>query len=134
MTRSDSELPTNFTTAQLRAIYECTAAGTISNPPSILPLLPQAGSGIRASFLQTIANLGDPPVTPGPCVSDRDPTNPSVGLIDNTGNRLTDPRQIAPYSVAQFQAQYYGLVAPEQGNTELRQIDNPGTPPFPASL
>jgi hypothetical protein len=104
--------------------------------PTILPPLPQPRSDTRAFFLQTIANPDDAPVTPGPCVSDRDPTSPSIGLIENSGDRLIDPRQITPYSVAQFRAQYYGVTAPVHGRTELRRINSqiPGTPPFPARL
>ena len=128
VTRRDSALPTTLTTAQLAAIYNCTAAGTIANPPTILPLLPQAGSGTRSFFLASIGVT-----TPGACVSAQDPTNPAVGLIENNGVKLTDPRMIAPYSVAQFNSQYYKAVTDVKGPAELRRVGGavPGSAAFP---
>ncbi|MDQ2790435.1 MAG: hypothetical protein M3Y73_12245 [Actinomycetota bacterium] len=137
VTRNDTLLPKNLTKAQLQAIYLCTAPGTISNPPTILPLIPQAGSGTRGFFLQALAtNPTDPPITPGSCVSSVDPTDPTKQLIENSGNRLTDPRHIAPYSVGQFNSQYFGVVTPVQGSTELRRINGqiPGSSSFPTEF
>jgi ABC-type phosphate transport system substrate-binding protein len=127
VTRRDSALPTTLSTAQLAAIYNCTAAGTISNPPTILPLLPQAGSGTRSFFLASIGVT-----TPGACVSSADPTNPANQLIENSGDRLTDPRYLVPYSVAQFNSQYYKSVADVRGVTEMRRANGtlPNTPTF----
>ncbi len=127
VTRRDSALPTNLTTAQLASIYNCTAAGTISNPPTILPLLPQSGSGTRSFFLASIGVT-----TPGSCVSSVDPTNPAAQLIENNGLRLTDTRYLAPYSVAQFNAQYYKSVSDVRGTTEMRRVNStlPNTSTF----
>lgn len=134
VTRRDSAIPANLSNTQLRAIYECTAPGTISNPPTILPLLPQSNSGTRAFFLKALG--GGTAITPGSCVSSVDPTDSTKQLIENTGNRLTDPRHIAPYSVAQFNSQYYRVVTPVQGSTELRRINSqiPGSATFPAAF
>ena len=127
-TRADSAIPPSLTTAQLKAIYECTAAGTISNPPTILPLIPQSGSGTRTFFLQSIGVT-----TLGSCVSDRDPTNTAIGLIENTGDRMTDPRHIAPYSVAQFFSQFFDVITDVTGNAEIRRVNGiiPTSPTFP---
>lgn len=120
--RRDSLIPATLTAAQLRAIYECTAPGTISNPPTILPLLPQAGSGTRTDWLRFLG-LPGAPVVPGPCVSDRDPTNPAIGLIENTGNRLTDPRQLVPMSKAQWHSQLFRIIPDVRGASELRRVN-----------
>ena len=129
VTRRDSGLPTNLTTAQLAAIYTCTTPGTTSNPPTILPLLPaDSRYGTRAFFLASIGVA-----TPGGCVSTVDPTFMTQQLAVNNGGKLTDPRMLVPYSLAQFTAQYYKSVSDVRGSTEMRRIGGkrPGTATFP---
>lgn len=122
-TRSDSTISRNLTRDQLRQIYDCAL------PPAaqanFRPLLPQFGSGTRTFFLQSLgfaesANF----TTENPCVSDRDPTNPSLGLLENTGTLLTDPRHVAPYSIAQYQAQITGTIPDVTGAAVLRNVNS----------
>ncbi|HEX9032252.1 MAG TPA: substrate-binding domain-containing protein [Streptosporangiaceae bacterium] len=93
--------PHNLTTAQLNAIYTCTATawnqvgGTSTD--TIQAFLPQTGSGLRTSFLKAIGVA-----TPGSCV------NSSVQQ-----NEGTDPQfkgnadALVPYSVAKYISQRY---------------------------
>jgi ABC-type phosphate transport system substrate-binding protein len=121
---SNTAKPATLTPAQLQAIYTCAATnwnqvGGSSAP--IVPVLPQAGSGTRSSFL---AMLGI--TTPGPCV-----VNGSVNVPNATSNPLpieentgvsptgsggsyltgnayefaSNPNAIFPYSVADWIAQ-----------------------------
>lgn len=96
---STTNAPLNLTTAQLVSIYECTdttwtqVGGTSSD--TIIPEIPQSGSGTRSFFEQTLgitdANLGS-------CVHTIQENTPSdiSGSADN----------IAPFSYAQFTSRY----------------------------
>ncbi|MGH3754772.1 MAG: hypothetical protein ACRDRP_19150 [Pseudonocardiaceae bacterium] len=131
VTRFDGLLAPNFTPAQLSAIFRCTAAGTIANPPTIVPLLPQAGSGTVNFFLSSI---GITEAQVGTCVGRADLTvNPPTPLLENKGNRMTDPRNIMPHSAAQFFAQYYDVIADEKDRAEIKRVNNivPTSPTFP---
>lgn len=69
--------PTNavpLTTAQLTAIYQCTTTNWSAvggTAGTILPLLPQVGSGTRKTFLSSISVT-----TPGPCVQNVEENDP----------------------------------------------------------
>ena len=79
--RNDTSLRQNYTKAFLTALYNCAL------PPvtqaQYQPLLPQAGSGTRSTFLNFIGVT-----TPGSCVSD---TINGVPILENNGNLLTQP-------------------------------------------
>lgn len=121
--RSDSALNKRFTVAQLQTIYNCGAG------PNFLPLLPQFGSGTRQFFLRELgftdsANfINEPSHT---CVKDTD--SAGAPLLENTGTLLTDPKQIAPYSIAQYLSQINATVPDVHGKTILGQIN--GVSPF----
>ncbi len=104
--RSDSPNPRSLTTAQLRNVFTCADAAYV-------PLLPPAGSGLRAAFLAAIG-LADVPgfVATHPCVTEVD------RLVESDGQALTDPRHIAPYSVAQYLAQT-GAAVPDLHGTAV---------------
>ncbi|MGW3949903.1 substrate-binding domain-containing protein [Streptomyces sp. NPDC004752] len=97
----------NVTTAQLKAIYECTQTTLNGNP--VKPLIPQSGSGTRSFFL---AQIGNP--TLGSCVGQ---------MQENNGEALTSTEHIAPYSVAKYVSQTGGLIDDIHGNTVLGTID-----------
>ena len=130
VTRRDSALPSNLTKTQLASIYRCQASGTISIPPTILPLLPPEGSATRAFFLAQIEVPSSPVL---PCWQTTDPTTPGSPLPENNGSRLTDPRMLVPHSVAAFYAQYYKQVNDVRSTTELRKVNGftPAEPSFP---
>ncbi len=113
-------------------------AGTISVPLAILPLLPQSGSATGLGCLRFPSEDGGvTPLTPGSCVSDRDPTNPANGLIENADDRLIDARHIAPYGAVQFYAQYFRVITQVHGALRRHRPSTPdpkrpGTQPGPA--
>ncbi|MCX5400349.1 hypothetical protein [Streptomyces sp. NBC_00102] len=105
----------NLTTAQLKAIYQCTT--TTLNGVTLTPLLPQAGSGTRSFFLEKLG-LTDAQV--GSCVDQT--------VQENNGVALNTAGDIAPYSVAQYIAQATGTVTDIHGSTELISVN--GTAPL----
>ncbi|MCX5410511.1 substrate-binding domain-containing protein [Streptomyces sp. NBC_00059] len=106
--RSDSALNNNLdlTTTQLKDIYECNL--TTLNGVALTPLLPQAGSGTRSFFL---AEIGNPAV--GTCVGT---------MQEHNGVELDSAGDLAPYSVAQYNAQVGGAVDDRHGATVLGTI------------
>ncbi|WP_299528343.1 hypothetical protein [uncultured Streptomyces sp.] len=121
--RTDSALyaagAQNLTTAQLKAIYQCTT--TTLNGVTLTPLLPQAGSGTRSFFLEKIG-LTDAQV--GGCVDQT--------VQENNGVALNTVGDIAPYSVAQYIAQVNGAVTDIHGATDVISVN--GTAPYTSSF
>jgi len=99
--RAGTNAPGNLTSAQLAAIYSCTArtwnqVGGKSGK-FIRPFLPQTGSGLRSSFLKIIGVD-----TPGSCV------NSSVQQNEGTNKLLlNNANALVPYSVAKYLSQVY---------------------------
>jgi ABC-type phosphate transport system substrate-binding protein len=112
--RNDTSLRQTYTKAFLTALYNCTL------PPATQaqyqPLLPQAGSGTRSTFLNFIGVT-----TPGACVSD---TINGVPILENNANLLTQPPMIIPHSIGQYYCQLGGACTNNTGNTHLTQINN----------
>jgi len=117
--RSDSAISKTLTTAQLKAIYDCTAGA------AYVPLLPNFGSGTRKFFL---ASLG---------YSSTDQNNASfsgsVGHTcvtdageENTGTLLTDPKNIIPFSIGSYLGQYNGVAPAVLGKAVLGRVNNIG--------
>lgn len=116
---------TNFTTAELTALYTCGTAGRVStaagaNPvvnlgsgvtQQVDPKLPQTGSGTRSFFLSAIGVT-----TPGACVE-------TVGA-ENDGTQLTATGQLIPFSAAQWIAQKNGTVLPNTVSSSVFRILN----------
>jgi ABC-type phosphate transport system substrate-binding protein len=118
--RSDSSISKKLTTAQLRSIYNCTAPGAGT---TYKPLLPKFGSGTRSFFLSSLGLTNSATYTTQfPCVADKDATNADVQ--ENTGTFLTQPQHIAPYSIAQYQAQVNGVTPAVQGKAVLATLNN----------
>lgn len=109
----------NVTTAQLKSIYQCTT--TTLNGVALTPLLPQAGSGTRAFFLEKIG-LTDAQV--GACVDQT--------VQENNGLALNSAGDLAPYSVAQYIAQVNGAVTDIHGVADVVQVN--GTAPYTAAF
>ncbi|MBO4258025.1 substrate-binding domain-containing protein [Streptomyces griseorubiginosus] len=107
---SGSALPDNLTTAQLKAIYECSL--TSLNGVTLTPILPQSSSGTRAFFLNSIGVA-----TPGSCVT----TN--SGIQENDGSVVDSAGDIFPYSVAQYTAQESLVVDDRRGDAVLGSVD-----------
>src|SRR5262249_47925144 len=126
--------PGTLTAAQLYHIFSCDSGWTHwsdpniggSSPDTIVPVLPQTGSGTRAFFLSALnASQGlTGALTPGPCVDvttqpeENEGTNPLFG----TGNPSAADT-VFPYSVAVYAAQAYnGRGTGGQGTLRIRQI------------
>lgn len=118
--RDDSPLPNSLSVADIRSIYDCQLPTT-----DVKPVIPQAGSGTRNFFLQqlgyTSTEISNFNSTTHPCVTFNDATGTPV--LENTGTLLTDPLNIAPYSVAQYQAQINRTIPDVHGRTILGQVD-----------
>ncbi|SEE36925.1 PBP superfamily domain-containing protein [Streptomyces sp. 3213] len=104
-----SALPDTLTTAQLKAIYECTL--TTLNGVTLTPILPQSASGTRAFFLSSIGVT-----TPGSCV-----TSDST-IEENNGSIVNSAGDIFPYSVAQYTAQETFVVDDLRGDAVLGSV------------
>lgn len=120
-----SSINRNLSVSTLKTIY--TQTGTTC-AAAFLPLLPQFGSGTRKFFLENVLGLGSGAdvanfAGPGglhPCVKDTDSGgNP---LLENTGNLLTDDKQIEPYAVSSWIAQTTKNVPDVHGVTLLGNI------------
>lgn len=115
--RDDSPLPNSLTVADLRSIYDCALPTT-----DVRPLLPQATSGTRQFFLQqlgyTATEISNFNSTTHPCV------NFTQATLENTGTLITDPLNVAPYSVAQYQSQINREIPDVHGRTILGKVDN----------
>lgn len=116
--RSDSSISKKLTVAQLQTIYNCGGGANFK------PLLPQFGSGTRQFFLQKLGFTDSADFTSQPthnCIVQVDATGKP--LLENTGSLLTDPKQIAPYSIAQWLSQTNAIVPDVHGKTVLGQIN-----------
>ncbi|MEU0964706.1 substrate-binding domain-containing protein [Streptomyces sp. NPDC005917] len=113
-TNLGSTLPTNLTKAQLASIYtNCTYVDATSGATvTVAPLLPQAGSGTRQYWLDSIGVT-----TPGTCVNQT--------IQEHDGTAMTAANQLMPYSVAQWIAQGKGFadVPNRRGTSRLRNIE-----------
>ncbi|MBK3580202.1 substrate-binding domain-containing protein [Streptomyces sp. MBT65] len=104
-----SALPDTLTTAQLKAIYECTL--TTLNGVTLTPILPQSASGTRAFFLSSIGVT-----TPGSCVTS------NSTIQENDGSAIDSAGDIFPYSVAQYTAQETFVVDDRRGDAVLGSV------------
>ena len=88
-----------LSSAQLKSIYTCTSTtwtqvgGTSS--ATIIPVIPQAGSGTRKTFLQdigfTVASDGTTTPALGGCVKTYEENDPYALYLDSSGNQVADP-------------------------------------------
>lgn len=110
---SSSEVPRNLSLDQVKAIYRCENVGAAP----LNALIPQAGSGTRQSWL---ALMGLTETTKGSCVKD---VNNGQPVQEHDGRAVTGPRDIAPFSVAQYIAQSFGAQTDRRGTVALGAID-----------
>jgi ABC-type phosphate transport system substrate-binding protein len=90
-------------------------------------LMPQFGSGTRKFFIENVLGLGPDSATwtsTHPCVSDLNPDGSGTPLLENTGNLLTNDKQLEPYSVSSWIAQTTKNVPDVHGVTLLGNINN----------
>jgi ABC-type phosphate transport system substrate-binding protein len=120
--RSDSSISRTLTKANLTTIYNCGAGANYK------PMLPQFGSGTRSFFLKSLGFTDAADFTSQAnhtCIGQTDATgNP---LQENNGTLITDPKQVVPYSIAQYLSQTTAVVPDVHGKIVLAQLD--GTAP-----
>ncbi|MET8645375.1 hypothetical protein [Streptomyces sp. NPDC004675] len=108
----NSTVPANLTKAQLASIYTNCTYTDATGTHTVAPLLPQAGSGTRQYWLDSIGVTA-----PGACVNDT--------VQEHDGTAITAANQLMPYSVAQWIAQGKGIaeVPNRRGESFLRKIE-----------
>ena len=118
---NNSVVPRSLTLAQLQSIYQCNPAFVGTGPNySIVPLLPQPGSGTR-SFWETEMGITDTQVTSGalPCISDM-----SGGqLIEEQDGRVLSSNTLVPFSIASYDAEESQTISDVRGNAVLGVIN-----------
>ncbi|MFF5080402.1 hypothetical protein ACFY36_25400 [Actinoplanes sp. NPDC000266] len=116
--RGESLISRKLSKAQLTTIYNCGAGANYK------PLLPQYGSGTRSFFLKSLGFTDAANFTQQAnhtCIGEVDSTGKP--LQENNGTLMTDAKQIAPYSIAQFLAQTTAVVPDVHGKVVLGQLD-----------
>lgn len=116
--RDDSQVPTTLSVQDLTDIYNCLAV------PDVQPYLPQFGSGTRQFFLQQLGFTDAANFTTLPghtCIKQTD--NQGNPLLENTGNLITDPKAVVPYSVADYQSQINRTVTDVHGRELLGLVN-----------
>ena len=115
-----------ITLEQLTAIYSCTSAPQI-NGVTVIPLLPQAGSGTRKFFLGAIG-VSDAAATTCVSVTNGTSTSGNASKAENDGTVLDVAGQIIPFSVANWVAQSNGAAPARLGAATLGTTN--GTAPY----
>jgi ABC-type phosphate transport system substrate-binding protein len=118
---ANSIVPRSLTLAELQAIYQCNPAYVGTGPNySIVPLLPQPGSGTR-SFWETEMGITDTQVTSGslPCISDTS----GGSLIEEQDGRVLSSNTLIPFSIASYDAEESQTISDVRGNAVLGVIN-----------
>ncbi len=126
---TSSGISRNLNLNDLSAIYHCQASyvGTSSVPASnsantfdVTPILPQAGSGTR-SYWEGKVGILDSDVVAGtyPCILNGAKNGQTIE--EHTGT-LVDDKSLAPFSIAQYNAQSNSTIADRRGRTVLGSI------------
>lgn len=116
--RSDSTISRRLTKAQLTTVYNCGAGVNYK------PMLPQYGSGTRTFFLRSLGFTDAADFTSQAnhtCIGQTDSTG--APLQENNGTLITDPKQVVPYSIAQFLSQTTAVTPDVHGKVVLGQLD-----------
>lgn len=126
---TSSGISRNLNLNDLSAIYHCdptyvnTSTVPASNPANtydITPILPQAGSGTR-SYWEGKVGILDADVVAGtyPCILNGAKNGQTIE--EHTGT-LVDDKSLAPFSIAQYNAQSNSTIADRRGRTVLGSI------------
>jgi ABC-type phosphate transport system substrate-binding protein len=116
-----SAVPRKLSLNDLKSIYHCDPnfVGTAPNF-SLTVYLPQAGSGTRA-FWESTMGITDADVVAGvyPCIKD----TKNGAIVEEHDGRVLDDNSIAPFSIAQYNAQSSQTIADLRGRAILGTID-----------
>ncbi|MEU9340065.1 substrate-binding domain-containing protein [Streptomyces sp. NPDC048278] len=117
-----SQIPRKLALTDLKAIYHCDPNYVGTGPNyDITVYLPQAGSGTR-SFWESTMGITDADVVAGvyPCIKDTKNGSP----VEEHDGRVLDDKSIAPFSIAQYNAQSSQTIADVRGRAILGTIDD----------
>ena len=111
--RSDGQVSKSLTVAELTSIYKC-------ENTSIVPVLPQAGSGTRSFWLGRFGITEDQ-ITAGtyPCLKPKSAGGTGAEYEQEHDGRSLKANEIQPYSIAVWQAQASGAAPDRRGMTVL---------------
>ncbi len=111
--RSDGQVTKSLSVAELTAIYKC-------ENTSIVPVLPQAGSGTRSYWLGRFGITEDQ-ITAGtyPCLKPKSAGGTGAEYTQEHDGRQLKANEIMPYSIAVWQAQASGAAADRRGMAVL---------------
>ncbi|MFZ4510847.1 MAG: substrate-binding domain-containing protein [Candidatus Nanopelagicales bacterium] len=111
--RSDGQVAKSLSVAELTAIYKC-------ENTSIVPVLPQAGSGTRSYWLARFGITEDQ-ITAGtyPCLKPKSAGGTGAEYEQEHDGRTLKANEIQPYSIAVWQAQASGAAPDRRGMTVL---------------
>lgn len=114
---SDGDVSTELSLAELTAIYKCEV-------PSIVPVLPQTGSGTRGFWLKTVG-VTDEEIESGtyPCLLPVADGGTGVPYTQEHDGRELKNNEVAPYSIAVYQAQATKQRVDVRGKAVLGVID-----------
>ena len=115
--RSDGSVSKSLTVAELTAIYKC-------ENTSIVPVLPQAGSGTRSYWLGRFGITEDQ-ITAGtyPCLKPKSAGGTGAEYGQEHDGRTLKANEIMPYSIAQWQSQASGAAPDRRGMSVLGVLD-----------
>jgi ABC-type phosphate transport system substrate-binding protein len=90
-----------LTAAQLKSVYQCSTGATKwsdfggSSSDTIIPIIPQLGSGTRKTFLTdlgfSVDSNGNATPALGGCVKTYEENDPYALYVDSSGNQVADP-------------------------------------------
>lgn len=115
--RSDGAVTKSLSVAELTAIYKC-------ENTSIVPVLPQSGSGTRSYWLGRFGITEDQ-ITAGtyPCLKPKSAGGTGAEYVQEHDGRQLKANEVMPYSIAVWQAQASGAAPDRRGMSVLGVLD-----------
>lgn len=115
--RSDGSVAKSWSLAEVQAIYKCEVK-------SVVPVLPQTGSGTRGFWLGRLG-ITEQQITDKvyPCLLPKSAGGEGVPYTQEHDGRQLKANEMQPYSIAVWQAQSSGAVADRRGLAVLGVLD-----------
>jgi len=116
--RADGDVAREWTLDDVKNVFKC-----VAGYEDVKPVLPQTGSGSRASWLSTIG-VTEGQITGGsyPCLTGAG-TETSRSYVQENDARALKVDEMMPFSVGLFNVQQSGVVSDLTGNAVLAQIN-----------
>jgi len=118
--RADGDVARAWSLADVLNIFKC-----VPGYEDIKPILPQTGSGSRASWL-TVLGVTEAQISAGtyPCLKPVSAGGTGREYLQENDARNLKTDEMMPYSVGLFNVQQSGVIADLTGGAVLAQIDN----------